>query len=109
MSDIMADAVAWRLFGTPEKKTYTHNFTACSNDSLATGASMPTPLIMFLVCATFCFCRHGTYKSLCCESVVLQCNTSLKSLGLDCIDLYYLHSPDIGTDIDNTLDGTSMN
>lgn len=38
-------------------------------------------------------------------SVIDQCNTSLEKLGIDCVDLFYLHSPDIKTDINDTLDG----
>eukprot|EP00438_Fugacium_kawagutii_P001015 Skav231345 [mRNA] locus=scaffold1905:39965:41194:+ [translate_table: standard] len=39
------------------------------------------------------------------ESVIEQCNTCLKKLGVDCIDLFYLHAPDIKTDLEDTLDG----
>ncbi|CAK0889125.1 unnamed protein product, partial [Prorocentrum cordatum] len=39
------------------------------------------------------------------QSVIEQCETSLDRLGLDCVDLFYLHSPDIRTSIDDTLDG----
>lgn len=39
------------------------------------------------------------------QSVIEQCETSLDRLGLDCADLFYLHSPDIRTSIDDTLDG----
>ncbi|CAK9018311.1 Aflatoxin B1 aldehyde reductase member 2 (rAFAR2) (Succinic semialdehyde reductase) (SSA reductase) [Durusdinium trenchii] len=38
-------------------------------------------------------------------SVIEQCNTSLEKLGVDCIDLFYLHAPDIRTDINDTLEG----
>lgn len=39
------------------------------------------------------------------QSVIDQCNISLEKLELDCVDLFYLHSPDIKTDIDDTLSG----
>jgi len=45
------------------------------------------------------------HKSLSKESVVEQCNTSLQKLGVDFVDLFYLHMPDIKTDIDDTLSG----
>ena len=38
-------------------------------------------------------------------SVIEQCNTSLEKLGIDCVDLFYLHAPDIRTDINDTLEG----
>eukprot|EP00405_Crypthecodinium_cohnii_P017775 CAMPEP_0206455224 /NCGR_PEP_ID=MMETSP0324_2-20121206/21622_1 /ASSEMBLY_ACC=CAM_ASM_000836 /TAXON_ID=2866 /ORGANISM="Crypthecodinium cohnii, Strain Seligo" /LENGTH=417 /DNA_ID=CAMNT_0053925881 /DNA_START=99 /DNA_END=1352 /DNA_ORIENTATION=+ len=44
------------------------------------------------------------HSSLSKESVLDQCNTSLQRLDTDCVDLYYLHWPDINTDIDETLD-----
>jgi aflatoxin B1 aldehyde reductase len=47
-------------------------------------------------------------KSLSAESVVHQCSTSLKSFCVDVIDLYYLHGPDIATEINNTLDGINQ-
>ena len=37
--------------------------------------------------------KHETFKCLSGQSVIHQCNESLKSLGIDCIDLYYLHTP----------------
>lgn len=39
------------------------------------------------------------------QSVIEQCDTSLEKLGLDCVALFYLHFPDIKTDINDTLDG----
>lgn len=36
-------------------------------------------------------------------SVVEQCNASLRKLGLDCLPLFYIHMPDIKTDLDETL------
>uniref|UniRef100_A0A7S4WC40 NADP-dependent oxidoreductase domain-containing protein n=1 Tax=Alexandrium monilatum TaxID=311494 RepID=A0A7S4WC40_9DINO len=45
------------------------------------------------------------HKSLSKESVIEQCHTSLEKLGIDCVDLFYLHSPDIKTDIEDTLSG----
>mmetsp|Transcript_90099 Transcript_90099/g.160459 ORF Transcript_90099/g.160459 Transcript_90099/m.160459 type:complete len:420 (+) Transcript_90099:33-1292(+) len=45
------------------------------------------------------------HHSLSKESVIEQCNTSLEKLGVDCIDLFYLHTPDIKTDVTDTLDG----
>jgi len=39
------------------------------------------------------------------QSVVEQCRTSLEKLGVDCVDIFYLHSPDIKTDINDTLTG----
>eukprot|EP00930_Biecheleria_cincta_P014187 TRINITY_DN12310_c0_g1_i1.p1 TRINITY_DN12310_c0_g1~~TRINITY_DN12310_c0_g1_i1.p1 ORF type:complete len:419 (+),score=80.60 TRINITY_DN12310_c0_g1_i1:122-1378(+) len=41
------------------------------------------------------------------QSVIEQCDTSLDKLGVECVDLLYLHSPDIKTDINDTLDGIS--
>ena len=41
-------------------------------------------------------------------SVIEQCNTCLEKLGVDCIDLFYLHAPDIKTDLDDTLDGINI-
>eukprot|EP00927_Polykrikos_kofoidii_P052571 TRINITY_DN46449_c0_g1_i1.p1 TRINITY_DN46449_c0_g1~~TRINITY_DN46449_c0_g1_i1.p1 ORF type:complete len:437 (-),score=81.98 TRINITY_DN46449_c0_g1_i1:34-1344(-) len=45
------------------------------------------------------------HRSLSKQSVIDQCNTSLEKLGVDCIDLFYLHSPDIATSMDDTLEG----
>jgi aflatoxin B1 aldehyde reductase len=45
------------------------------------------------------------HKSLSQESVIAQCNISLNKLGVACIDLYYLHHPDVYTDLDDTLTG----
>mmetsp|Transcript_115741 Transcript_115741/g.180873 ORF Transcript_115741/g.180873 Transcript_115741/m.180873 type:complete len:424 (+) Transcript_115741:56-1327(+) len=39
------------------------------------------------------------------QSVIEQCNASCERLDCDCIDLFYLHSPDINTNINDTLDG----
>ena len=41
-------------------------------------------------------------------SVVEQCNVCLQKLGVDCVDLFYLHAPDIDTDINDTLDGIAQ-
>ncbi len=35
--------------------------------------------------------------------LVRECEASLKRLGVDCIDLYYVHAPDAGTPIEETL------
>ena len=45
------------------------------------------------------------HNSLSRQSVIDQCDTSLEKMELDCIDLFYLHYPDIKTDIDDTLSG----
>eukprot|EP00933_Yihiella_yeosuensis_P053227 TRINITY_DN51412_c0_g1_i1.p1 TRINITY_DN51412_c0_g1~~TRINITY_DN51412_c0_g1_i1.p1 ORF type:complete len:421 (+),score=79.90 TRINITY_DN51412_c0_g1_i1:117-1379(+) len=37
-------------------------------------------------------------------SVLEQCDTSLDKLGVDSVDLFYLHAPDINTDIAETLE-----
>eukprot|EP00401_Gymnodinium_catenatum_P041619 CAMPEP_0117473258 /NCGR_PEP_ID=MMETSP0784-20121206/8680_1 /TAXON_ID=39447 /ORGANISM="" /LENGTH=408 /DNA_ID=CAMNT_0005267455 /DNA_START=104 /DNA_END=1330 /DNA_ORIENTATION=- len=42
------------------------------------------------------------------QSVIDSCETSLSKLGLDCIDLFYLHAPDINTDLDDTLAGVKQ-
>ena len=39
------------------------------------------------------------------ETVIKQLDTSLNRLGLDYVDLFYLHMPDPKTDINDTLDG----
>merc|ERR1712136_365875 len=39
------------------------------------------------------------------QSATEQCETSLEKLGLDCLDLLYLHWPDVKTDVNDTLDG----
>lgn len=39
------------------------------------------------------------------KSIIEQCDKSLEALGLDCLDVFYLHSPDVHTDIDDTLEG----
>lgn len=39
------------------------------------------------------------------ESVMHQCNTSLQKLGVPCVQLFYLHQPDVKTNIEDTLDG----
>lgn len=41
-------------------------------------------------------------------SVVEQCNTSLERMGVDSVDLFYLHSPDINTDIEDSLTGVDQ-
>merc|ERR1719221_260889 len=45
------------------------------------------------------------HMSLSKKSVVEQCEVSLQKLGLDYVDLFYLHSPDIKTDLEDTLSG----
>jgi len=45
------------------------------------------------------------HMSLSRESIMEQCETSLRKLGLPHIDLYYLHFPDIQTDLDDSLAG----
>lgn len=45
------------------------------------------------------------WMSLSKESVIAQCEACLTKLGLTTIDLFYFHSPDIKTDIDDSLDG----
>merc|ERR1740120_329940 len=47
----------------------------------------------------------GPHFNLSKQSVMEQCNTSLQKLGVESIDLFYLHSPDIETDLDDTLAG----
>jgi len=37
------------------------------------------------------------------EGVIKQCNDSLKALGVKCIDIYYIHSPDISVDYEETF------
>lgn len=51
--------------------------------------------------------NHGMppHRSLSKQSVIEQCNTCLSKLQLSCIDLLYLHSPDIKTDLEDTLSG----
>jgi len=44
------------------------------------------------------------HMSLSSESVLAQVDASLERLGIECIDLLYLHSPDIKTPIVETLD-----
>ncbi|CAJ1349105.1 unnamed protein product [Effrenium voratum] len=39
------------------------------------------------------------------KSIIEQCNVSLSKLGVDCLDLFYLHGPDVKTDMNDTLDG----
>ena len=41
-------------------------------------------------------------------SVIEQCNTCLEKLGVDSIDLFYLHAPDIKTDLADTLEGIDI-
>ena len=41
-------------------------------------------------------------------SVLEQCNTSLQKLGVGCIDLFYLHAPDVETDVNDTLEGIAQ-
>jgi len=50
----------------------------------------------------------GPHLSLSRCSVIEQCETSLEKLGLDCLDLFYLHSPDVKTDIEDTLAGVEQ-
>lgn len=45
------------------------------------------------------------HRSLSKESILHQASLSLSSLQIDRIDIYYLHGPDINTDIESTLDG----
>lgn len=47
------------------------------------------------------------YRSLSKESVLYQANGSLERLQVKCIDIYYLHGPDIKTPIDDTLQAIS--
>jgi aryl-alcohol dehydrogenase-like predicted oxidoreductase len=35
--------------------------------------------------------------------MIRECEASLKRLGVDCIDVYYVHAPDAGTPIEETL------
>jgi len=41
------------------------------------------------------------------DSVIKQTEASLKAMGIDSIDILYLHSPDINTGIEDTLQGIS--
>ncbi|NQD69772.1 aldo/keto reductase [Sphingobacterium shayense] len=41
------------------------------------------------------------------ESIIYECEQSLKRLGTDYIDLYQIHWPDISTPIDETFEGVS--
>lgn len=54
--------------------------------------------------ATKCVAPMSSHKTLCKQGVIEQCETSLKKLGIDQIDLYYLHAPDVKTDIGDTLE-----
>eukprot|EP01050_Picozoa_sp_SAG11_P020864 SAG11_NODE_3599_length_2346_cov_3.414775_3_plen_172_part_00 len=44
------------------------------------------------------------HRSLSKDSVLYQCAGSLERLQVEAIDIYYLHGPDIDTDIDETLE-----
>jgi len=37
------------------------------------------------------------------DSVIKQCNDSLKALGVKCLDIFYVHSPDISVDYEETF------
>lgn len=39
------------------------------------------------------------------QSIVEQCDASLDKLGVDSVDIFYLHEPDSKTDVDDTLAG----
>lgn len=52
---------------------------------------------------TKCNPKQLPWLSLSYDSVMGQANNSLKSLQIDAIDIFYLHSPDIETPIDDTL------
>jgi len=41
-------------------------------------------------------------------SIIEQCHTCLRKLGVSCIDIFYLHAPDSSTDLDDTLDGIAQ-
>lgn len=45
------------------------------------------------------------HKCLSRESIVAQCNASLQKLGVSTLPIFYLHSPDINTDLEDTLSG----
>jgi hypothetical protein len=49
------------------------------------------------------YCVTGGDHSLSASQVAEQANASLKNLGLDCVDLFYLHAPDLSTPIEETL------
>ena len=40
--------------------------------------------------------------------VIQQCETSLRKMGIEHIDLLYLHWPEVKTEIEETLDGISV-
>lgn len=53
---------------------------------------------------TKCNSQQFPHESLSKESVLAQANQSLANLQIKCIDIYYLHGPDIKTDMEETLD-----
>ena len=48
-------------------------------------------------------CRQKPHCCLSTESVLYQCRESLKRLQVASLDIYYLHSPDYKTDVDQAL------
>lgn len=61
----------------------------------------PPPLPPF---QTKCNNMNLPHKSLSKQSVVEQCLRSVEKLRVEFIDIFYLHGPDISTDIEETLD-----
>merc|ERR1719174_1323296 len=55
--------------------------------------------------ATHASSKVEPHFSLSKQSIIDQCDASLEVLGVDCIGIFYLHAPDIKTDISDTLDG----
>mmetsp|Transcript_34711 Transcript_34711/g.79559 ORF Transcript_34711/g.79559 Transcript_34711/m.79559 type:complete len:400 (-) Transcript_34711:65-1264(-) len=68
----------------------------------------PFPSMQKQLCiATKASPQAAPHHSLSKESVLEQCETSLSKLGLESVPLFYLHSPDIHTSIDETLDAVA--
>ncbi|GDX79035.1 NADP-dependent oxidoreductase [Deltaproteobacteria bacterium] len=51
---------------------------------------------------------RGRAEGLAREAVLAACDQSLARLGIDSIDLYYLHVPDAATPLESTLDGLGV-
>lgn len=95
MGSVLIDTARIYQMGTPDADTETVLGQVLADDpSLRDVCSI----------ATKCNPIMPPHKSLARQAVTEHLEESLAKLGTDSVDLFYLHMPDIHTDVDNTLD-----
>jgi aflatoxin B1 aldehyde reductase len=95
---VLVDTARIYQVGTPDADTETVlGQVFAENPTLRDGCSI----------ATKCHPIIAPHQSLSRQSVVDQCDASLSRLRAESVDLFYLHMPDIHTDMEDTLDGVA--